>query len=326
MSITAGPYGHTEPHVMSQRLKSCEEIGPQYHINNVKLQSLNPDSKLKQWIEDTHPNYQTHSLLDAKSVPSDNPIVQFLNKHDLIVIPDDELGRGKMGFRIVDINDGGKKDNTKDLFLHRHIFTPFAKHIEHREADGKAALETFESAFDEAVEKNYWILRHDQPAKLRIGFIVVKGDGTEYHDIKLSDIHPGWHPPSLKDLEKESQKQRAEASSSGVSMEADSHIGEMVVLRGSTLAGIIEYASHPFYVPPDVRQAVKEYYATHKYAVKWRDLSHKRAYCSILEPGAGSEPTHYTAQEVLDNIKTKKWRITLGEEPWTEDVKPDKWE
>jgi len=92
-------------------------------------------------------------------------------------LPCDDPLTGKVGF-VIFKNDGG---NEKKVIIMRQ-YAPKADNVLLK------TMSEMEEQYNTAVERDYLITRHDNPAGMMAGFIVSRGSGRTWYNISLRDV------------------------------------------------------------------------------------------------------------------------------------------
>ena len=93
---------------------------------------------------------------------------------DLQVVPNDNPPEGRFGFLVID-----PRDDNRSFLFQSDVFTPAARK-DHLTRAG------FTAVLREYVDLNLPVFEANEPATMRLGFLVLKGDGNEWHTIRMS--------------------------------------------------------------------------------------------------------------------------------------------
>jgi hypothetical protein len=88
----------------------------------------------------------------------------------------------KIGFLIFYKEDGSEEEMVLELTRPYRKGATVIVHGNYTDAN---------AAYKDAFQKNYLVERADNPRRLSVGWIVVKGDGNEYHQLGLHKLKRG---------------------------------------------------------------------------------------------------------------------------------------
>jgi hypothetical protein len=97
-------------------------------------------------------------------------------------LPIDEPREGKTGFLVFYKEDGSEEEMVLELTRPYRERATVIVHDSYTDAN---------AAYKDAVQKNYLIERADNPKQLAVGWIVVKGDGNEHHQLRIHKLKRG---------------------------------------------------------------------------------------------------------------------------------------
>lgn len=102
----------------------------------------------------------------------------YLKSIGICMIPADDIRNGSFGFVFF------KENNIQEesWFVVKKAFHSVTETIQHE------TFSAFKNAINEAIEKNHYIIRCDDPKKLILGYMIVCNNGSILHEIRIPDI------------------------------------------------------------------------------------------------------------------------------------------
>ena len=156
---------------------------------------------LVQWLNASH-NDHSNIVTSAVGIPEDHIILDRLRDSNFMLSSFAFYEQGEFGYALTDLipDDGElvKPEGDKHLpfkegdTLHLTMrLWPRSESVRHE------ALKPFNEVLQSAKEKDQYIMRKDDPLRLRIGFLLFTGHGIIWHTLPLRIVKSIWSPPAL---------------------------------------------------------------------------------------------------------------------------------
>ncbi len=264
--------------------------------------------RLSDFLDKTTLEYK--SILEDTSVSAEHQIVKFMNKYGYMAIPFIDPLKGEFGVSIHNAYESRYSQYDED---NKHVPPSGGPlHIYHKiyhDAVERpySELKHFVNMFNDAHDKNYLIVRHDDPRKLRVGFIVLKNDGVVYHSIRLSDINPIWKPKT----EKEKLHDNALAMpkpQNQAEEDVDNGIGKCITYGSNSQhetgwAGLLEFnvPGTEYIVPHEGYRQSIQVQKQKRYKIRWMKVATKIR--------NGQDTRCYDAGEIQSLLKSQEFKF-----------------
>lgn len=298
-----GAFGEKFGDGITERMLREQDEAEGRKLHRVYDKKVKPNKGFIKFLNETEVDYANFSYLDATGVDSTHPIVQKMNRLGLLVIPHDEPKEGKFGYLITDSDqDIRKQRDTDKISLHLHSsFYPTSSTKSYKE------VEEFQAEYVYAIDKNYLVIRSDDPKNLKVGFVVVKGDGPVWHYIKRGYLEAIWKAPTEKQRQKKIQEQFPEPSTA-VEKEIDALVGNIYENKNGHYAGILRHnvPGTGYIVPvPAYKRFRSQIHTDCRYTIDW----------TYVRDGKSSvDQLFLTAEDVEKLIESRQWLYLAEDE------------
>lgn len=97
--------------------------------------------------------------------------------HEICVLSCDDIENGKVGYAIF---TSDTIEDEKNMLIQKKVFNVDKTIV-------CETIESFEMAFNDAAANNYYMIKCDDPKRLRVGFIVLSGNETILYYVRLNE-------------------------------------------------------------------------------------------------------------------------------------------